>query len=341
MPPPPVVVDKPTWPVHSVLEKRLREDGPTMASATGESTFGLDDGLSDAARAAVSGPPSSRRSPLASTQFSSPSSANPSGPDTSFVREEFVRPNPGPPFPHPATAARIDEDPEPTRAVPREEMLRGVEQDAHVIVGNDAAGDDATLAVSPDSIDGVKHRAALADAYRNDRGGDGFPLPPGAGFPPGPNLPMTGAPTPPVGPPYPMGGAPAWNDPQRQAWNEPQQQAWPGHAHNMAPPNPPMPMHPYAPMGYPPGPMPPHVGGQPPNMHAHMAMQGQMPGAYAGQRMPMMPSQQPQLPAGWGVPAPDGKRIRVSGQVLILAAVGFVCLAIFVTGIVLFATTKF
>jgi hypothetical protein len=48
-----------------------------------------------------------------------------------------------------------------------------------------------------------------------------------------------------------------------------------------------------------------------------------------------------QAPTNWNpVQAPQPKS-KISGQMILLFVVGFVCLAIFVTGIVLFATTKF
>ena len=64
---------------------------------------------------------------------------------------------------------------------------------------------------------------------------------------------------------------------------------------------------------------------QPQGMHP--GMQGGIPRA--------------QAPTNWNplqAPAPKSK---ISGQMILLFVVGFVCLAIFVTGIVLFATTKF
>ena len=46
-------------------------------------------------------------------------------------------------------------------------------------------------------------------------------------------------------------------------------------------------------------------------------------------------------PTNWSpLQSPTTPR-RISGQMIVLLVVGFVCLAIFVTGIVLFATTKF
>jgi hypothetical protein len=45
---------------------------------------------------------------------------------------------------------------------------------------------------------------------------------------------------------------------------------------------------------------------------------------------------------GWMPAVPAARpRFKISGQIVLLAVVGIVCLAIFVTGIVLFMTTKF
>jgi len=69
-----------------------------------------------------------------------------------------------------------------------------------------------------------------------------------------------------------------------------------------------------------------------------MPMQPMGPISYSGQMNPMM---QGQAGAPWASPAPVKKGSKISGQVLLLAIVGVVCLAIFITGLVLFATTKF
>jgi hypothetical protein len=63
--------------------------------------------------------------------------------------------------------------------------------------------------------------------------------------------------------------------------------------------------------------------------------QGQQPG----------PGPNPAAPTAAGTPgwmnAAVGPRFRISGQILLLAIVGIICLGIFITGIILFATTKF
>lgn len=76
------------------------------------------------------------------------------------------------------------------------------------------------------------------------------------------------------------------------------------------------------------------------------AIPRQMGGAQSYGGAPMM-QQQPgmnprgQAPTNWNpLQAPTAKS-KISGQMILLFVVGFVCLAIFVTGIVLFATTKF
>ena len=73
-----------------------------------------------------------------------------------------------------------------------------------------------------------------------------------------------------------------------------------------------------------------------------MPMHGSMqhgPIPYPGQQQggPMM---QGQNAFAWGQ-APAEKRLKLSNQVLLLAIVGVICLGIFITGIVLFVTTKF
>ena len=230
------------------------------------------------------------------------------------------------------------EEEESTRAVSREELLRG--QDAHVVVGDDAGGDDATLAVAPgDNEANSKHLAALAQTMAQDPDG-AFPPPPGV-FPP-PLLPSGlghapraagGLPQPPaeIGlPPMsnmglpagmmapmesPQGGMPSHGGPPGPGWHDPHQQQWgaprPGMAsgHDLPPmPNP----HMHAAMPQP-GQMPSYMG------QGQMPMQPMGPMSYPGQMGPMMHGQ-----AGtpWAAPAPTKKAGKISGQVLLLAIVG-------------------
>jgi hypothetical protein len=342
-----------------------------MARTTEDSLalFGLDDGLSDAARAAVAGPSPARHSPMTNNAGYAPPGApgSPTGVvenETATVavpRDELDRARQGQ---HgvPVLNEAIDED-ESTRAVPREELLRS--QDAHVVVGDDAAGDDATLAVAPaDNEANSKHLAALAATLNRDEQG-GFPPPPGV-FPPfgNPHAATAGpmAQMPMSGPMSAQGGPPqSWNDPnqypgQHQQWNPGGPGSHPNphgnpmmHGQPMAQghgSNPHMPVSsPHMQAGqqhYPPsGQLPAHMNmGQ--GMHG-MPMQNQQgPMSYPGQQPQHggMMQNQPQG-ASWVIPGPGGKPIKLSGQILLLAVVGVICLAIFITGIVLFATTKF
>ena len=61
--------------------------------------------------------------------------------------------------------------------------------------------------------------------------------------------------------------------------------------------------------------------------------------SYPGQMQGGIP--RGQVPTNWAPLQARSKGTRISGQMILLFVVGFVCLAIFVTGIVLFATTKF
>jgi hypothetical protein len=305
--------------------------------------FGLDAGAADAARAAVAvpgRPPPSARSPIFS------------GPPPLPAIQAAAKSNDTDDLPKLTDPLDHADEEESTRAVPRDELLRS--QDAHVVVGDDAAGDDATLAVGPGENEASsKHRAALAQTITADSD-MAFPPAPGM-FGPPPNGPM-GAPP---GPPSPMGGMPLSHPqmpPSFQGWGPPPSAGTPGRpvesaampgmaaAHDRPTLNPHTPTsNPHmmagmpqsghvmtsSPMG---GPM--TMPMQPP-MQLHGVPMG-YPGQHGG---PMM-----HAPQGWGPPAPNpsgGKRSKISGQIILLAVVGFICLAIFVTGIVLFATTKF
>jgi len=97
--------------------------------------------------------------------------------------------------------------------------------------------------------------------------------------------------------------------------------------------------------------------GQPQQQQQQMPQSGQMPISQPGYNMgggpPMSnpipypghmmgPGQQGMHGQGMGFgPTGAGKQFKISGQILLLAIVGIICLAIFITGIVLFATTKF
>jgi hypothetical protein len=76
-------------------------------------------------------------------------------------------------------------------------------------------------------------------------------------------------------------------------------------------------------------------------------MSGPMGGYSVGPGMPPHGhpyAQQPMAPPGWrpqAAPAPLRGGFKLSRQIIVLAIVGFICIGIFITGIVLFATTKF
>lgn len=229
----------------------------------------------------------------------------------------------------------VDDSAEPTKAVPRDELLgraaQGPGQD-HVVIGADAGGEDATLAVPPggNEASGMNLGAAIGSALaagtlQSPLGDGAFPHPPGhpphspqahpyqsyqgMGPPGGPNA---------MGP----GGAPPQQDwgMQGQGQGPPHNQPWSSGQMPAA-----IPRTPGGVQSYPGGPMM-HQPHQP----QHQQHQQQMGG---------IPRQQ--APTNWNpLQAPPAKS-KISGQMILLFVVGFVCLAIFVTGIILFATTKF
>jgi hypothetical protein len=249
----------------------------------------------------------------------------------------------------------IDDDEDSTRAVPRDELVRP--QDAHVVVGpHEVGGDDATLAVVPgENAANNLQAAAFARTMAQEepsartRESGAFGSSHGA-FPPSS-----------PGGPYPAAGAPhpGWNEPQQQ-WNPhagaPMQMMGQGHDRQ--------PSSSHLPQGASPGALPgsnphmqhampqsgpmsggPHMshgmGHAPMGMPMQPHMQGQYPGAPGGPMMMQGPMMQGQ--GGWPQQqqAAVGSRIRLTKQVVILAIVGVICLAIFITGVILFATTKF
>lgn len=266
----------------------------------------------------------------------------------------------------PAVLHDRSEEEESTRAVSREEMLRG--HDA-VIIGEDsegAQGEDATLALSP-GLNEAAHLTALAETLTKEQQSKGQ-------IPVAPPAPAAGAPPPPPGfdpnfglsPPVPP-------PPTNQGWQQQQ-------------PPPPMAPPPQAwqqdPNAYPGGPgaqsypnmsvgpvSGPHLPAQswtpnaPPSQPHFPAAPGQMPHSQPNLQVPqsgqMMAAQQagpipypgqpnihqpPPNPFGdWnaGAPLPAQKAPTGKGQIILLGVVGVVCLSIFIIGIVLFATTKF
>jgi len=387
-----------------------RDDGPTMATAPGAmlgvgdpSLFELDDASAAAAEAASRAPSpllpavEVNRSPLASTNFSPGGLALP--PDkkdedeaaTVAVPKDIIERVRAAPKAQPSELdSPAEEEDESTRAVPREALLR--QQDAHVVVGDDAQGDEATVAVAPENnAASVLGDPRLAHAPQPSPADDPPVFPP-----PMPRAGMAGA--------FPMGHRPMNAPtavglappppPNANAGSAPWASAPPAPIAHMAPAGPlqhesasmrvpqsnpmppsgnmPFPQHRDAAFSHPPvppnhgpfssGAMPasspfapntqPMMGPGPggPSIAARMP-QGQPTQARAGGMGAMGPMGQPtQGPQnmGWMQPnqaapaSPFGFKIpKISGQVILLIVVGAVCLAIFITGIVLFATTKF
>lgn len=83
------------------------------------------------------------------------------------------------------------------------------------------------------------------------------------------------------------------------------------------------------------GPLPPTRG---PTMPQPPPLQPMGPLPYSG---PMNPMAQGPVASPWPSSAPVDKRGKGSRQVVLLTIVGAICLAVFIAGLVLFATTKF
>jgi hypothetical protein len=228
-----------------------------------------------------------------------------------------------------------NEEEESTRAVSREEMLRG--HDASVVIGEDseAHGDDATLAIAPGYNEANSSQAA-AFAATMAKNHQGAPPPP-PGF--DPNF---GQPPPPA-PPHGTHAMPnqGWPQPQPMApphgWQDPN--AYQGHGNPQSYPGmsvgpvsgPHLPAQSWTPNQ---PPSQPHFPAGAPQSQPHMqvAQNANQPIPYPGQpglHHPLNPFEAPK------------KQSKLSGQIVLLGIVGVVCLAIFITGIVLFATTKF
>ena len=249
---------------------------------------------------------------------------------------------------------------ETTRAVSRDELIR--HQDAQLIVGEDADGDEATLAVAPGQVEGLDAgmAAALSDALRKrdpygqqqqqQQQQDPHPAP---AFPPPAGAPgqfqgqMQGQPMqgPMSGQAMPgSSGHLQAAPPSNQGYGGQQPQSWGGQG---MPPS----FDPMLPQGgYPPSSpgMPvqqnQNMGGGPAQQQMqhmqhmqHMQQQQQQMGQRGMAPIPPPPwmTQPSPLPAGMSGPS------RFTPQVILLVAVGAVCLAIFIIGIVLFVTTKF
>ena len=313
-----------------------QEDGPTMAVAS--PTVGRplrDDTVNPRAAPPVA--------PLASSGFIPPVSQM----MEKDADAETMAARPGDP-----RLQMGHEGEETTRAISRDEMMR--HQDAHVIVGQDAIGEDATLAIAPGQFnlgllggggpDVLQSREEAPHRQSSGHLGAGPPAPymqqPVPGGPP-----MHGQ------PPQSWqgeGAAQSWQaDPQ--AYRSPPQgfdpmmpqpmHGMPGSQQSMQGGPFPSSGHQQAMQGVPGPPQSnPQGWGPPPNANAGGPMHPQqyMQGPMAGQPAPQQWA--PQSPPAAGLSLGG---MRVTPQVLLLAGVGVVCLAIFVIGIVLFVTTKF
>ncbi|CAN5924041.1 hypothetical protein BH11MYX4_BH11MYX4_08290 [soil metagenome] len=227
----------------------------------------------------------------------------------------------------------ISDDGEPeeaTRALTREEMMGRGHQDAHVVVGNDAIGDEATLAIGPDQLNadlghlGASLDPALAEALaqrvaEHHQQVHQQQVQQQQQHQPPPQQHET------------YGQAQQHqHQHQQQPWQDPMigqpsQQAYPPSGQHPVMGGPP-PSHPM-PWGPNPGAPPSYAQGAPQGM-----MQGPPP-SWTPQQAPVA---QPLAAEGLAVGG-----FRITSQVLVLAGVGVVCLAIFVVGLVLFFTTKF
>lgn len=251
---------------------------------------------------------------------------------------------------------------ETTRTVSRDEMMR--HQDAHVVVGQDAMGDEATLAVAPGALNlglgegGIA--AALAETLKKRESQSHLDAP---AFPAPPQHFQQNVPPPGGGssghlqaahphgqghgqPPQSWGDAPpSYQNPPHhqgmpQGFDPMLPQSVPGHAqqtHGGYPQSGNQPIQQTQPVG---GGAQQQGYGQnanaqfPPGGGYQQPMQQQHGGAGQMSPAPWMTQQTPP-PAGMAAPS------RFTPQVILLVAVGAVCLAIFVIGIVLFVTTKF
>jgi translation initiation factor IF-2 len=346
-----------------------QEDGPTMAVASPLVTGRpLRDDLMGPRAGEPRAPlpnsrPMSTASPMASTGYR-PEGGVDKDAETMALRDDSPL--------LPSLNDSEGESEETTRAVSREELIR--HQDAQFIVGADAMGDEATLAVAPGQIDLGAHgglAAALAESIRRESqpnmpGAPAFPAPP-QGFQSGdpggyPGMGGGGMQVPQSQPQaQPWGGdAAPWGGEQAPAWSHQQRDPMSG-----------MQQQGYDPMM--PGPQSsPGMHGGYPQSGQYGLMQQQGPQGYGAQggmgqggygSSPNMPTAQQPYPMGNmqgggqlapmpGQPPPwmqqqparplgGLSRSKLTPQLILLVAVGAVCLAIFIIGIVLFVTTKF
>lgn len=246
-----------------------------------------------------------------------------------------------------------EEEPEeePTRAVGRDELLRP--RDERVVIGDDdAVGDEATVAVAAGANAAAAVPAGIAQALMETLGqGPGAPAPEPVFPPPPPPRPGTagaiGAPSQPrphqptaLGMAPPAVTAPAPWTPQGPPPSQSMPASMPGSFAQPA----------VSPQRISNPGVPPYSSGSMPAAVPQSApFQATMPLMNAPPNPPMTP--QPPMgmgPIPWQPGPPEPKRSplaalfggRPSGQMILLVVVGTICLAIFITGIVLFFTTK-
>jgi hypothetical protein len=308
-----------------------REDGPTMAAASPAlASRPLRDDLV-----------SPRQSPPASSGYRPQASIDK---DADTMAALVADPRDAR-YELPSLDTPDSESEETTRAVSRDELIR--HQDASVVIGEDAMGDEATLAVAPGQLGDLgidpAISAALAESLGEPRREGSQPH-------------LGSAPAVPAASPHAFHNESPGQPQQPQSWGGQAAPPFfdPRHAqHAQA-------QHPGAMQGYDPMlPGPPSSPGFPPSgqhpvmpPHQGYPMQGYgdpRPNANAptnqGQRPPMggpYGMGGPGQPA-WMMPSPAGSagRSKFTPQVIMLVSVGAVCLAIFIIGIVLFVTTKF
>jgi hypothetical protein len=309
-----------------------REDGPTMAAASPAlASRPLRDDLVSPRQ---SPPASSGYRPQASIDKDADTMAALVAADPRDARYEL-----------PSLDTPDSEGEETTRAVSRDELIR--HQDASVVIGEDAMGDEATLAVAPGQLGDLgidpAISAALAESLGEPRREGSQPH-------------LGSAPAFPAAPPHAFHNQSPGQPQQPQSWGGEAAAPFfdPRHAQHAQAQHPgamqgydPMLPGPQSSPGFPPSGqhpvMPPHQGypmqgyGDPrPNANAP-TNQGQRPpmGGPYGMGGPGQPA--------WMTPSPAGSAggSKFTPQVIMLVSVGAVCLAIFIIGIVLFVTTKF
>jgi hypothetical protein len=201
-----------------------------------------------------------------------------------------------------AAAPRHEDD--ATRPVPRTNLLQG-QQKASFVVAEDAVGEDATLAAMAPN--------AMLAGFGGRMGG-----------PP---------------PPSPVADHPAYHEPDsaelgQRLFDTPNVPAGPGGAPQATWDDPPQ-WSPNAPQGAPQTALQARLGSNP----QLQDIPPSQPLAFQGQGYNPAPVGPPSY-AGAMPPAAPPKKLKLSGQVILLIVVGVICISVFITGVVLFATTR-